>query len=387
LYRLGLTVNSQLVEPRFLSIRLKCHGVTCLTAGRSPGSYARSGRWKSRSMELPTLDKFPATVLAEIDIQRAFVISRLIIAAERLQLFRLLHGKPRTAASLGRALKIHSFFRDAFLNSLVALGLLYKAGDTYGNTPFAEKYFIEERSIYWTRQYSKECVQAYEALTVLERALESGRTYASIKALKRPSYTEVMKRDRRQAEDFTQMLFHFHQGDAEALARYLDLSKRRAVLDVGGGSGVMSIALAKKNPSLCACVLDLASVCAFAAENIRRAGLSRRVRTQPGDIRHRLPVGYDVILICDIGPVSKQLLRSAFQSLPAGGLLVLVDRYLSDDGTRPLDRLVSRFVGSSFGQATRSDMVAALESCGFQALKARKVYRDVWFITGSKPRQ
>jgi hypothetical protein len=37
-----------------------------------------------------------------------------------------------------------------------------------------------------------------------------------------------MKRDRRQAEDFTQMLFHFHRDDAEALAKYLDLSKHRA---------------------------------------------------------------------------------------------------------------------------------------------------------------
>jgi hypothetical protein len=32
-------------------------------------------------MEKPTLDKFPKAVLANIDIQKAFVISRLIVAA------------------------------------------------------------------------------------------------------------------------------------------------------------------------------------------------------------------------------------------------------------------------------------------------------------------
>jgi predicted O-methyltransferase YrrM len=336
-------------------------------------------------METPTLDKFPRQVLAQIDVQRAFIISRLIVAAERLQIFRALHGKRKKAVAIGRALKIHKFYRDTFLNSLVSLGLLHKAGDTYWNTRFAEKYFVDERSIYWTRQYSKECVQAYEALTVLEKTLASGRSHASIRGLRRHSYTEAIKRDRRRAEDFTQMLFHFHRDDAEALAKDLDLLNHRAVLDVGGGSGVMSIALAKKNPHLHACVLDLATVCEIAARNIKRAGLSSRVRTLPGDIRHRLPTGYDVIMFCDIGPVSMKLLRNTYKSLPADGLIVVVDRYLSDDRTKPLDRLVAQFVGASFPQATRSDMVAAVQSCGFRAVKARMAYRDLWFITGTKP--
>lgn len=336
-------------------------------------------------MELPTLDVFPRKVLAGIDVQRAFIVSRLIVAAERLQVFRLLDGKRMKASAIGHALKIHSSYRDTFLNSLVSLGLLHKAGDAYCNTRFADKYFVNERSIYWTRQYSKECVQAYEALTALERSLRTGRSYLSIKGIKQRSYTEAMKQDARRAEDFTQMLFHFHHADARALAKYLDLSKRQAVLDVGGGSGVMSIALAKKNPRLRACILDIATVCDIAASNIRRAGLSRRVRTQAGDIRDTLPTGYDVIMLCDIGPVPKQLLKNAYKSLPAGGLVVAVDRYLSDDRTKPLDRVVSQFVGSSFPQATRSEIVEAVRSCGFHAVKASNVYRDLWVITGTKP--
>lgn len=336
-------------------------------------------------MQEPTLDQFPKKVLAKIGVERAFIVSRLIIAAERLQVFRLLHRKHMKADAIGRALKIHKFYLKAFLNALVSVGLLRKANDTYWNTPWAEKYFIEERSIYWTRQYSKECVEAYEALTVLEKVLTSGRSYRSIKGLHEPRYTEAMKRDRHQAEDFTQMLFHYHREDAAALAHYLDLSERRAVLDVGGGSGVMSIALAKKNRHLCACILDIAPVCRIAAGNIRRAGMSARVATLPGDIRHGLPEGYDVIMFCDIGAVSKQLLENAYRSLPASGLIVLADRYLSKDGTEPLDRLVAQFVGSSFPQTTWADMVRAVTSCGFRAVKARNVYRDVWYITGIKP--
>jgi len=336
-------------------------------------------------MNEPTLDKFPKKVLAKIGVERAFIVSRLIVAAERLQVFRLLHRKHMKAEAIGRALKIHKVYLEGFLNSLAALGLLRKSDGIYCNTPLTEKYFLDERSIYWTRQYSKECVQAYEALTILEKMLTSGRSYKSIKGIHNPSYTEAMKRDRHQAEDFTQMLFHFHREDAVALANYLELSEHRAVLDAAGGSGVMSISLARKNPHLRACILDIAPVCRIAAGNIRRAGMSRRVATLPGDIRHGLPAGYDVIMFCDIGPVSKQLLRNAYKSLPANGLIVLVDRYLSKDGTQPLDRVISQFVGSSFPLEPWTDMVEAVKSCGFRAVKARNAYRDLWFITGIKP--
>jgi predicted O-methyltransferase YrrM len=128
---------------------------------------------------------------------------------------------------------------------------------------------------------------------------------------------------------------------------------------------------------LTACILDIAPVCEIAARNVKRARLSRRVRTLAGDIRQSLPRGFDVVLFCDIGAVSMHHLRNAYRSLPAHGLVVLADRYLTDDGTKPLDRLVEHFVGSSFGLATRGDMV--------QAVKARRIYRDLWCVTGTKP--
>ena len=67
----------------------------------------------------------------------------------------------------------------------------------------------------------------------------------------------------------------------------------------------MSIALVRANPQLSACVLDIEPVCDMASGIIRRAGLSSRIKTLAGDIRQPLPFGYDVIMFCDIGPVSE----------------------------------------------------------------------------------
>src|SRR5664279_2554796 len=152
-------------------------------------------------MDLPTLDKFPRHVLARLDIQRTFIASRLIIAAERLQVFRLLHSKRMKAASIGRTLKIHPSRLPSFLNALVSLGLLSKSHDTYGNTRLADKYFVDGRSIYWTRQYSQECLEAYEALAMLEESLKTGRSEAAIQTAMKPSYVEAMTRDRQRTED------------------------------------------------------------------------------------------------------------------------------------------------------------------------------------------
>lgn len=331
-----------------------------------------------------TLDKLPQKVLEKIDLERAFMASRLVIAAERFQVFRTLHGKKLHADEIGIKLKIHRKYLTIFLDALVSLGLLVKKGDVYRNSSLAEKYFIEGRSIYWTRQFSKECVEAFDAYTALEKVLLSGEISHAIEKANKKNYLEAMKNDAQEAEDFTQMLFHYHRPEAEALAEYLNLTKKKAVLDVGGGSGVMSIALLQKNPNLNACILDIESVCKIVLGNIHNAGLSHRMSVISGDFRKGLPEGFDVIMCCDIGRVPEELIREAYRRLPPDGMIVLVDRFLSSDSTEPLDRLLCQFEGSGFGMETREDMTKLFGDYGFEKVCLDTLINDVWIITGTK---
>jgi 16S rRNA G1207 methylase RsmC len=153
---------------------------------------------------------------------------------------------------------------------------------------------------------------------------------------------------------------------------------------VGGGSGVMSIALVRKNPNVRACIMDIEPVCKIAEENIRSSGLSHRMSVKPGDFRKELPEGFDVILCCDIGRVPKELIREAYRRLPSEGIIVLVDRFLSSDRTHPLDRLLHQFEGSGFGTETRDEIIDLLKDCGFKKIRKDKLINDVWVITGMK---
>ena len=344
--------------------------------GEALGTYRR--------MEKFTLNKLPKDVLEKIDVETAFMVSRIIIAAERYQVFRELHRKKLPAYKIGKSLKIHKKFLTIFLDALVSMGLLSKEGDIYWNSALAEKYFVKERSIYWTRQFSKECVEAFEAYTVLEKVLSTGEISHAIRIANKKNYLETMMEDKNEAMDFTQMLFHRHQPDADALAKYLDLEGKKAILDVGGGSGVMSIALVRKNPTVRACIMDIEPVCKIAEKNISSSGLSHRISVNPGDFSKGLPEGFDVIMCCDIGRVPKELIREAYKRLPSKGIIVLVDRFLAKDRTEPLDRLLHHFEGSGFGIETREDMIHLLKDCGFKNTHIDKLINDVWVITGTK---
>jgi len=331
-----------------------------------------------------TLDKLPKKALEKIDLQTAFMASRCVVAAERLRLFRKLHGKELTAAEIGRLIGIKGFRREPFLAALLGLGLLIKKGKLYRNSALADKYFVRERSIYWTEIYSDECVEEYQAFSALEEMLTTGRDYESIMGIKRDYYVEKMEKDYRWAKGFTHMLYHYHQPDAEALARNVDLGRYKTLLDVGGGSGVMSMALVRRFPELNATILDIDTVCRAAKGIIRENGLSKRVKTVIGDMAKKIPDGYDVIMLCDSGGHNPEVLKMVYDALPAGGMLILVDSFSSEDLTVPYTRLMWQLRSRKFWLTTIKEVEKTVKKCGFKSVRRRHIYGESWLITGRK---
>jgi len=291
-----------------------------------------------------TLDKLPPEVLAGEDVEEAFIISRFVVAAERLQIFRKLHGKELTAAELGKRTGIVPVHRESFLDVLVALGLLKKKNNRYRNSAKAEKYFIRERSQIWTRLYSGELVKYYDALSALEGMLTTGKDYREVLGVERKTDYELLRDDPQWASDFAELLHIVHQPDASALARTLDLSGFHSLLDVGGCSGVMSMALVRANPGLKATVFDFEPVCRAAKKIIRREGLGRRMKTHVGDMFKKIPTGHDVVMFWDIGPLEQKTLALTYQSLPTRGMLVVGGIYRSAHRKRSLKSLTRQFI-------------------------------------------
>lgn len=135
---------------------------------------------------------------------------------------------------------------------------------------------------------------------------------------------------------------HSHSATAAiGVAQNGGFSVARRLLDVGGGSGVYSIELARSNPGLRCTVLELGSVCHWTEGYIERAGLADRVDTIALDMfRQAWPTGYDAVFFSNIfhdwtTPTCLELARRAFDALEAGGTINIHEMLLDDDGNGP----------------------------------------------------
>lgn len=299
-------------------------------------------------------------------------------------IFRTLQKEPLSASTIGDRIGIHQKHCQSFLDYLVFLGLLKKTNNLYSNSVLASRYFIQERSIEWTRFWPAECVKDFEALTVVEEALSSGRDWREILGKNRKRDYELAQEDPEWAAGFAYALYDHNKADAETLANHLDLTNYHNLLDIGGGSGVMSIALARANPHLNACVLDFEYVCEAAKEIIRRERLSNRIRTLTGDMNEAIPDSYDVIMFWEIGHVDTRVMRMAFESLPTGGMLVRSCRPSGKSQTPLPSGFLTDYFAVRPEHQTKDQKIESIKSAGFASVKYHYLDRGLGMITALK---
>jgi hypothetical protein len=128
---------------------------------------------------------------------------------------------------------------------------------------------------------------------------------------------------------------------APELASRIDFRGYSALLDIAGGSGVYSSAIAARNEFLRATVLEKPPVDGLARQSIAEHGMANRVSVVAGDMFGEIPPGYDVHLLSnclhDWGESDVlKLLGNCFDSLVSGGMIVIHDAHVDEEKTGPL---------------------------------------------------
>jgi len=153
----------------------------------------------------------------------------------------------------------------------------------------------------------------------------------------------------------------------------------RKLLDVGGGSAIFSIEIAKSQPSLRATVMEIAAVCAEADRYISASGQSSRVRTESVNMfMQPWPTGYDAHFLSNIlhdwsDETCRMLVRKSFDALPSGGRIVLHEMLMDDDGCGPLPAAafsLLMLLGTRGRQYSVPELRSFLEPAGFIAVEA-----------------
>jgi SAM-dependent methyltransferase len=278
----------------------------------------------------------PQTADDVLELMDAYVTSAAVNAALELGLFWLLAEQPLESPSVAQALDIPVNRCQYWLQLLCTTGLIERRPEGYAPSPTAQTAVLDACDRDTWALLAQDAQERFPAIIDVGSYMRQPCSSWSARGLVSPNYFSQMERDAERARRFTLMLHEIHGPLAEALAESLDVRGVKRLLDLGGGSGVMSMALMRRNPELSAVVVDIANVCSAGREIAKEQGMEARLAYYAADFRRdELPPGFDMVLECDVGDYGEALLRKIRAALEPGGRLVIVYHFAAERGFAP----------------------------------------------------
>jgi cyclopropane fatty-acyl-phospholipid synthase-like methyltransferase len=131
------------------------------------------------------------------------------------------------------------------------------------------------------------------------------------------------------------------RGDAEILAKTLDLKKVSHLLDLGSGPATYPIAFCQRHPQLDVTIFDLPGTLNITRRFIRESKLEDRISLAAGDYRvDPIPGKYELIFLSNIihsesSEENQRLMSKLYHSLDKGGKIIIKDHVVETDRTTP----------------------------------------------------
>ncbi len=274
-----------------------------------------------------------------------------LLAGMKLDVFTPLGAGPLTGDELAAELGVGADRLRPLLFALTSLGLLRVEGDgRFANTEEADHYLVRGRPHFIGDEWLL-LDELWRGAMLSAESIRAGRPLA--------------------AHDFGTMsadeLGRFFKGlhpetllAGEKLCVAVDMGRHRHVLDVGGGSGGLSIALCRRFPGLRATVVELPSVAPIAEAYVHEAGLADRIEVRAADVLAGPLAGtFDAALFRAVIQVlsesdAQKALTHVRATLSPGGSVYILGQILDDDMVRPLGAALLNLVFLSFYEHGRS---------------------------------
>jgi len=276
-----------------------------------------------------------------MQIGSGFFATKTLLCAIELGLFTSLAREPKPGKAIEKELGLHPRATADFLDALVALGFLQREGKsvdgTYKNAPDTELFLDKNKPQYIGGILEMMNHRLYGFWGNLTTALTSGEPQNEAKT--GGDLFGALYADESRLEGFLRAMAGIQMGPFMALAQAVDFSKYKSVCDVGGAGGELSLVLARKYPHLTLTSFDLPPVGPIAKRNISAAGLSDRVNVVSGDFFVDALPRADVITMGNIlhdWELAKklELMKKAYDALPAGGALMTIENIIDDDRSK-----------------------------------------------------
>jgi len=316
-----------------------------------------------------------------IRLANGYAESKALLVANELGLFTILGKRALRIDGLAKACRTTEEGIGLLANALVGLDLLTLRAGLYRNSPVART-FLDVRSassithLLWLLNHH------WSDWMDMARAIRRGRT----------GWAPITK-SREFRRKFALAMHERSFVLAPLIIAPIRLP-RRAVrfLDLGGGAGSYSIALAQRYSKLTSLVLDQSV--SVARSLIVRARLHDRVTVRVGNVLTTQPgIDYDAVLVSNLvhdfdGPDNRRLLGRVRHALRPGGKVFVVEFFLDENRTTPVDAALFSLLMYRFTPGGRSytwiEVEGWLKKLGFGRFKRRKIWGSIGILEATR---
>lgn len=281
-----------------------------------------------------------------IEAQRlvsGFRVFQMVVAACRLQLPDLVAEGPKTADELAASTETHAPSLHRMLRGLAAWSFFDELADgRFAPTPLSDTFRSDKPGL---RNIAiNQSNEAYKAWGDLMYTLLTGK----------PAFEHVFGKNRwdqlgedlEAAANFNAAMVELSSRVAQSFAAAYDLGGARTVVDVGGGTGALLIAVLQAHPEVRGILFDLAQGLAGADEKLAGAGVADRVTLHEGSFFETVPSGSDVYLLKSIihdwdDERAIAILQTCRRAMNGEARLVILERELAGRIEDPSEALPS----------------------------------------------
>ncbi|MEQ8661140.1 MAG: methyltransferase [Gammaproteobacteria bacterium] len=256
-----------------------------------------------------------------------------MLAGMQLEVFTAIGDERLDVDAVAARLDLRADKLRPLLYALVTAGLLELVGECFANTAEAAEFLVKGRP-----RYLGSAHQAYSDLWS-----STMHTADSIRSGVPQARHDFAAMSAAELRAFVRGLDAGAGATARRLDKTFDMGRFTTLLDAGGGSGGLAMALARLCPSLTATVAELPNVAAITRECVAEDGMAERVRVVEADLVSGPPPGtYQAVVLRSVLQVlsaeqAAAALRHAVSVLAPGGECFVVGRMLDDSRLAPLD--------------------------------------------------
>nr|MDO8134914.1 methyltransferase [Candidatus Njordarchaeum guaymaensis] len=297
----------------------------------------------------------------------ASIRSKLMLTGIELKVFNQL-SEPKSADAVAQAIGAHPRNTGVFLDSLTAIGLLQKKNGLYRNSPIAQAFLVEESPTYLGAllqlQYSQILPENLSQL---------------IKEGPQPIPEMAFSEEKFAQEYASYERAHDAQMMVKIVSELPEFPSFQRMLDLGGGPGLIGMAVVAAHPSMKGVIFDLPPMVKAAETFIREYGMEDRIEVLGGDgFLDSIGEGYDLVLVCSSLQSYKDkldgMVKKVYDALNLGGVFISYFIGLTQERTKPETSVLSLLSMALAGWDTGFDQGYVADSMlriGFKSVRSR----------------